>query len=159
MIERIKKNFVTSINNPQKINPTCYLVPKEFVIEGKYILYIYVPESSQIHRCNGKFFDRNQDGDIDVTNNISLIITLLLRKHKEYSENTVYPHLTMHAFRIDFIERCRKLSIVYQKHHPWEHMSDLELMKNAGLVLLDNETEQEGFTLAAVLLLGKDETI
>jgi hypothetical protein len=32
-------------------------------------------------------------------------------------------------------------------------------MKNAGLVQLDNETGQEGFTLAAVLLLGKDETI
>ena len=35
-------------------------------IENRTILYIFVPESSQV-RCNGKIYDRNEDGDIDIT--------------------------------------------------------------------------------------------
>ena len=64
-IERIKKDFVNAVNNPQKISPSFYLTVEEIVISGKSILYIYVPESSQVHRCNGKIFDRNEDGDFN----------------------------------------------------------------------------------------------
>ena len=35
--------------------------------------YIYIPESSQVHRCNGKIFDRNEDGDMDITDNTNLV--------------------------------------------------------------------------------------
>ena len=66
-IDKLKKNFVTSMNNPLKINPTFYLTVEEVEIENKIILYIFVPESSQVHRCNGKIYDRNEDGDIDIT--------------------------------------------------------------------------------------------
>lgn len=39
-IEIIKKNFVTSINNPQKIYPPLYLQIKEIDYHGKIILHI-----------------------------------------------------------------------------------------------------------------------
>jgi len=51
-VEQMKKDFVTAINNPQKINPSCYLSVDEVRIDGKTVLYIFVPESSQVHRCN-----------------------------------------------------------------------------------------------------------
>lgn len=38
-------------------------------------------------------------------------------------------------------------------------MDDEELLKSAGLVLLDRESRREGITLAAILLFGKDTTI
>ena len=65
-MEQIKKDFVTAINNPQKINPSCYLSVDEMQVDGKSILRIYVPESSLVHRCNGRIFDRNEDGDLDI---------------------------------------------------------------------------------------------
>ena len=65
VVDKVKKDFVTSMNNPQKISPTFYLSVEEVDVDGKTILYIFVPESSQVHRCNGKIFDRNEDGDID----------------------------------------------------------------------------------------------
>ena len=65
-VEQIKKDFVTAINNPQKINPSCYLAVDEMLVDGKSILRIYVPESSLVHRCNGRIFDRNEDGDLDI---------------------------------------------------------------------------------------------
>lgn len=35
-MEQIKKDFVTAINNPQKINPSCYLSVNELQIDQKF---------------------------------------------------------------------------------------------------------------------------
>lgn len=158
-IEHIKKDFVTAINNAEKINPTCYLSLQEFTIDGKLILYVYVPESSQVHRCNHKFFDRNEDGDLDITNNSYLITNLVLRKHKEYSENKVYPHATMEDFNTNLIKMCRIMAVNRRKEHPWKNMSDMELLKSVQLWQHDVETGRSGFTLACVLLFGTDNVI
>jgi len=66
-VAQIRKDFVTAINNPEKINPPCYLTVEEIQEDGKTVLRIYVPESSQVHRCNGRIYDRNEDGDLDIT--------------------------------------------------------------------------------------------
>lgn len=53
-VEHIKKEFVTAINNPIKLSPTTYLTIEEFTIDGKHILYVYIPPSSQVHRVNNR---------------------------------------------------------------------------------------------------------
>ncbi len=58
-VDKLKKDFATSVNNPNKINLTFYLAIEELEIEGKIILYIFIPESSHVHRCNGRIYDRN----------------------------------------------------------------------------------------------------
>lgn len=44
-------------------------------------------------------------------------------------------------------------------NHPWLSMDDGELLRSAGLILLEHESRREGITLAAILLFGKDTTI
>lgn len=51
----MKKDFVNLCNNNQKIDPTIYLNIKEYQVNDKIILHIYVNESSSVHRTNGKF--------------------------------------------------------------------------------------------------------
>ena len=60
-VDQLKKDFVTSLNNPQTLNPAFYMAVEDVEVDGKTILYINVPESSQVHRCKGKIFDRNED--------------------------------------------------------------------------------------------------
>ena len=86
-VEQIKKDFVNTVNNPEKINPPCYLPIEEIELEGKIILNIYIPESSQVHWNNRKIFDRNEDGDFDITLNTNLVAALYTRKQQTYSEN------------------------------------------------------------------------
>jgi ATP-dependent DNA helicase RecG len=50
----IKKNFVNMLNNPQKISPTMFLSLEEIEIDGKLLLYVYVPIGSQVELCSGK---------------------------------------------------------------------------------------------------------
>jgi ATP-dependent DNA helicase RecG len=90
-VEQIKKDFVTSINNPLTLSPTFYMAVEEVEVDGKVILYIHVPESSQVHRCKGKIFDRNEDGDFDITNNTNLVSNLYMRKQTTHTENRIFP--------------------------------------------------------------------
>jgi len=158
-VEQIKKEIVTALNNPQKLDPPCYLLPEEVDIEGKRIIRLFVPESSQVHRCNGKIYDRNEDGDFDITSNTNLVTALYIRKQTTYSENRIYPYVTLKELREDLIANARQLAVNQRRGHPWAGMSDMALLQSAQLFQRDYQSGKEGFTLAAVLLLGHDQVI
>ena len=113
-LEQVRKDFVTAINNPQKLTPPTYLSINETELDGKKLLHIYVPESSQVHRCNGRIYDRNEDGDIDITDHTVQVARLYNRKQANYSENRVYPWIQPDQLPGDLIERCRKYVRVNQ---------------------------------------------
>ena len=147
--------FVTAANNSQKL-----LSPEVFETDGKKVVHIFVPESSQVHNTAGKIFDRNDDGDLNVTVNPSHIARLYLRKQTTYSENMIFPFATPEDLRHDLIARVRiRAKNESGGSHPWFEMSDEELLHSAQLLRKDLQTGKEGLTLAAILLFGKDETI
>ncbi len=158
-VEQMKKDFVSALNSPQKINPPFYLNIEDVAFEDKTVLHVYIPESSQVHRCNGKIFDRNEDGDFNITDNTHLVAALYQRKQTTYSENRIFPYVQLSDLRTDLIARARKLATIERPGHPWQGLDDLELVKSAQLYGHDFQTGQKGFTLAAVLLLGRDDVI
>lgn len=91
-VAQMKKDFVAAVNNSQKISPSAYLSVDEVTVKGRPVLRVYVPESSQVHRCNGRIYDRNEDGDFDVTDNTLEVAALYQRKQAIYSENKIYPY-------------------------------------------------------------------
>ncbi len=116
-------------------------------------------ESSQVHRCNGKIYDRNEDGNIDITDNTNLVSGLYMRKQGSYTENRIYPFAELSELRKDIFIKVRKLVSNQRPNHPWLLMDDLEMLKSAGLYLKDLQSGKEGITLAGILLLGTDELI
>ena len=108
-IEKMKSDFTTAINS-KKIEPSMYLDINHMEIEEKSIIYINIPESSQVHRLNGtRIMDRTvSDGDIAITNNSFEVEQMYLRKNHLYSENRIVPYLKIEDFRKDLIERVRK---------------------------------------------------
>lgn len=152
---RIKRDFVTTINNPQKIYPPAYLSVDEVTVKGKPVLRVYVPESSQVHRCNGRIYDRNEDGDLDITDHTRQVADLYQRKQATYSENKIYPFAGLDELERELIAKCRKIAVLRREDHPWRNMDDLDLLKSAQLYQTDPETGKSGVTLAGLLLLGK----
>ena len=120
----MKKEFVDLCNNPEKIFPTVHLDIKEYLYEEKHILYIYVHESSDVHKTANKIYDRNEDGDFDITNNTTQISNLYIRKRSTYIENKIYPFATMGDLRVDLIEEARKMASNRTSNHPWSKMSN-----------------------------------
>lgn len=158
-IERMKKDFVTAINNENKMYPPLYLTPLEYEWDGKRILYIHVPVSPNVCRCSGRIYDRNYEADIDITNNEGLVYQLYARKQNTYYVNKIFPVFSVSDLRPDLIDRARKMTKVRTGHHPWLDMTDEEILRSAGLILTDTVSGEEGITLAAILLFGTDNMI
>lgn len=158
-IEKMKKDFVTAINNANKMYPPLFLTPVEYELEGRKILHIYVPVGTQVSRCSGRIYDRNNESDIDITDNEELVYKLYARKQGTYFVNKVFPEWGIDVLRPELIERARKMTRARSNNHPWLSMDDEEMLRSAGLILLDHESRKEGITLAAILLFGKDTTI
>ena len=158
-IEQMKKDFVTSVNNGNKIYPPLYLTPSVYEEDGKYIIYIHVPQHPNVCRCNGRIYDRNHEADINITNNENLVYQLYARKQGAYYVNKVFPVFKVTDLRHDLIERVREMTKVRGQNHPWRGMSDEELLRSTNLLLRDSDTGKPGITLAAILLFGPDDLI
>ena len=158
-VQMIVDSIVTNANNPQKLSPPYYLSPHVVKVNGRNVIVVYVPESSQVHNTIGRIFDRNEDGDFDITNQSEQVTQLYLRKQSSYTENKVYPYVSLDDFKKSLFDRIRILARSQRPDHPWLEMTDEELLKSAGLYKKDMQTGESGYTLAAVLLLGKDEVI
>lgn len=151
-VDKIKKNFVTSINNPDKISPTFYTNMEQFEIDGKIVLYAFIPTTPDVHRLSGRIFDRNEDGDFDITKNTNMVAQMYTRKTNAYTELKIFPFASIEDLDKTTLSKVRKMARnQVQREHPWETMSDLELLKSAGLYRRDIVTGEEGLTLAAIL--------
>jgi ATP-dependent DNA helicase RecG len=53
----------------------------------------------------------------------------------------------------------RNMATVRATNHPWKTMSDMEIIKSAGLYDEDIRTGKKGFNRAAILLFGREEII
>ena len=158
-VERMKKDFVTTVNNESKFYPPLYISLREYQWNEKTILYAHVPISSCVCRCRGRIYDRNHEADIDITNNESLVYQLYARKQNTYYVNRVFPVFSVNDLRHDLIDRVREMAKARADGHPWFGMNDEEVLRSAGLILTDTANGQEGITLAAILLFGTDNLI
>lgn len=155
----IKKNFVNVLNNPNKMHPSLYLNLEEIEYEGKIVLWVYVPVSSQIQFCNNKIYDRNEDADQDVSTSADLVANISNRKSSTYSERKMFPYATEEDLCLDMISKARQMAVNKNKNHVWKNMTDMELLKSAGLYEKNRVTGEEGFNMACILLFGKREVI
>lgn len=158
-VDKMKKDFTTAINNANKINPPMYLTPQDHLIDGKTIIYIRVPEGTQLRRLNGRIMDRTHEGDIDITDNAELVYKMYARKQSTFFVNKVYPNIGLEFLDFDVIRRAKKMAVSRVDNHAWTNMSEEEILRSSGLILTDPDTGKEGITLAAILLFGKDSTI
>jgi ATP-dependent DNA helicase RecG len=152
------KNFISMICNPDIISPTVYLTPEVLEYEGKTIIHIRVPPSSEVHSYKKVIYDRVNDSDVKVTAT-GQIASLYIRKQKIYTEKTVYPYVKDEDLRFDLFPRIRLLAANKQPDHPWKNMTDTDIIQSAGLISEDAETGKRGYNLAAVMLLGRDDVI
>lgn len=155
----MKKNFINLLNNPDMMVPSLYLTLEEIEIDDNLVLWVYVPVSSQVEFCNKKIWDRNGDADQDITKSVDLVANLYNRKSAAYHERKIFPYVTTEHLHMELLPRIRNMALSRKPDHPWKDISNMELLRNAGLYEENLLTGEKGFNLAAVLLLGRDEVI
>lgn len=144
----------------QQLIPPLYLELNEYFKDESCLLYVWVPNSSQIHRLNNsKILDRIEDADIDITNNTVAVQNAYNRKQQEYTENKIYEFVELSDLRMDLIAKVRKAATLQNGNHEFQDMNDLEILKSLQMYKKDFVSGRQGFTLSSILVFGKDETI
>ena len=154
------KNFIKVVSNPALFSPTVYLVPEKIEYDGSHtIIHIHVPPSAEVHSYKKVIYDRVDDADVKVTAT-GAIAQMYIRKQNIFTEKKIYPYAKLEDLRLDLLPKIRTMA---QNHaggtHPWKSMEDEELLRSAGLYGRDIATGEEGYNLAAIMLLGKDDVI
>ena len=157
-IPNMLKTLANDMNNTQILMPTAFVEAEVIRIDGKKIICIYVPESSQAHSHKGLYYDRYEEGDYKLMTH-PLIAGLYLRKQEVYSENRVFSQLEMTDFVAEDFDYVRNIVSVFDKKHSWINMNNEEILRSAKMYLHDEQTGKNGYTLAAALVFGKPETI
>lgn len=157
-ITSLKKNFTNVISNPNLFSPTLMIEPEAVEIDGKTILVISVPVSSDLHSYKKVIYDRSFESDIKVTST-TRIAEMYIRKQNIFTEKKVFKYAGMSELDESLIEKCRNLALLKNDEHPWKNMTHEEIVKSAHLFGKDWQTGDEGMTLAGLLLLGKEDVI
>jgi len=157
--KQMKKDFANTLNNLQKTSPLLHLNFVEVEIDGKLLLYAYVPPSAQVQSTNGKIYDRNEDADQDITKFADRITQIAITKSSAYTEREVFPYVTDNEIRFELVEKAKKMATSRTTDHPWKSLSPKEILQSAGLIETDWRTGKTGYNLAAILLFGRDDVI
>ena len=153
------KNIITVLANPNLFSPTLTLDPEIITYEKKTLIHIHVPVSGEVISFKKVIYNRVNDSDVKVTSTTD-IAQMYIRKQEIFTERKVYPYVHFDDLRLDLLPLVRTMAKNNSSGvHPWEKMTDAELLKSAGLYTEDRVTGEKGFNLAAVMLLGKDDVI
>ena len=154
------KNFISCISNPALFTPTVYLSPEIIQYESKTIIHIHVSPGAEVYSYKKVIYDRVDDADVKVTATAQ-IAQMYIRKQEIFTERKVYPYVEKSDLRLDMLPKLRVMAQNQSsvQGHPWNSMTDEELLKSARLYTIDRVTGKHGFNLAAVMLLGKDDVI
>lgn len=167
-VERLKKEFFINQNNQQKVSVPL-LTDKDVKIlpyGHGYVLEFIVPRATREQRpvyvgtdpLIGTF-GRNDDGDYRC--DPSVVGQMLAERDSSIGkiESRVLNNYTWDDIDMNSFRQYRAMFANITPSHPWNALSDLDLMRKLGGYRKDRETGKEGFTLAGILMFGKEEAI
>ena len=155
----IERNISNVTSNPNLFNVSP-LVEFERLrdADGKLVIRVWVPMGPSLYTFKGVVYDRVADADVRVRSDVQ-IASMMARKQGYYSERTVYPWVSEDDLEMGLLDAVRDALHANDADHPWLSLSDGELLRAARLYGRDQLTGERGFNLAAVALLGKEDTI
>lgn len=157
-IQTMMKNISSACNDTDNINPPISITPIEVEHPEGKVLVLKIHASSQVHTHAGVIYDRETDNDIRITDQ-ERIGDIYLRKKNLFTETTIYPALEYGDLDLDLFDKARSIIRSTGAAHPYLEMSNEEILKSSSLYFKDFRTGDEGLTLAAALIFGKDSTI
>lgn len=158
-VASIERNIVNVANDPSMFNVAPALEFERLEGDGgKTVIRVWVPMGPALYSFKGTIYDRAADVDVKVKTEAQHA-AMIIRKQSFYTEKTVYPWVTEADLDLELLSDVRREVRAARADHPWLSMDDGELLKNSRLWSRDPATGEYGFNLAAVMLLGKQETI
>ena len=158
-IDILKKNIINAIKNQELFLPSPYFTPEILNIDGKDVILLDIPCGQYVYRYKGRYWDRNGDADIDVSDSPELLLSLFERKNPHLFEEKVVEGLSVEDLDHSTFQFCRNILAVKKPEHPWIQISDEEILVSTRLAVRDKQNNQLRLKYAALILFGKEDSI
>lgn len=165
-IDKVQKEFWTTINNPQKVNRNILNEIDLQVIncKEKSLILLNIPRVSRIIKpiyigqnpLMGTYL-RYHDSDIKA--NEDIVKHFLADAVNESNDTSIMEGFTMEDIDVDSLKAYRNIYKSTKLNHPWIELDDKEFLIQLGGYKKDRKDNLEGLTLAGLLMFGKFRSI
>ena len=156
-VEQLRTDIVNCINNPELFLPCPYFTPRIMEVEGKSVMQLDIPCGQYVYRFKGRYWDRNDDADIDVTDQPELLLSIFERKNPHLFEERFVEGLTMEGLDPNTFQYCRNVIQSRQPSHAWLQLSDEDILIATHLAIRDGDKLKIKY--AALILFGTDDAL
>ncbi len=157
--EQLKANIINSTKNRELFLPCPYIVPQSLFVDGKAVIVLDIPCGQYVYRYKGRYWDRNGEADIDITDHSELLLSLFERKNPHLFEERIVQGLAMEHIDSSTIQFCRNILATVKPGHPWLQMADEEVLLHTRLARRDAQTGDLQLKYAALVLFGTDDAL
>ncbi len=158
-VELLKANIINSTKNRELFLPCPHIIPQSLLVDGKIVIVLDIPCGQYVYRYKGRYWDRNGEADIDITDHSELLLSLFERKNPHLFEERIVQGLDMEHIDSSTIQFCRNILATVKPGHPWLQMSDAEVLLHTRLARKDAQTGDVQLKYAALVLFGTDDAL
>ena len=166
-INKYKKHFWDNVNNLNTVSINLLSEKDVQVItaENKDLLAFNIPAAKRTQRpvyLTRQPFDntykRNHEGDYRCTRE-EVRRMLADADITTHSDSRILEGFTIEDVDLNSLKQYRQLFAAAKPTHPWLTLENIELLRNLGGYRKDRVSKKEGFTLAGMLMFGKETSI
>ncbi|AMV09852.1 AAA family ATPase [Geobacillus thermoleovorans] len=164
--KKLVKDFWDGINNPQRISKNILVDRNVEIVEvdGKEIVKIYVPRASRedkpIYIGHNPFtgtYRRNYEGDYKCTK--EEVQRMIADQSPIPQDSKVLPNYGLNDLNMESVRSYRNRFSSLKPDHPWNGLELKEFLYKIGALGRLRETNEEGLTLAGLLMFGEERSI
>lgn len=164
--QKVIDELWTNLNNSEKVSANILQSQHVNVLEidGQNIIHIHVPQALRTQRpvyINGNplrgTFKRFNSADIKQDN--ESVRRMLAEQIEDSRDIKILMGFSLDDLCLESISDYRHLFSAYKPSHPWLVLDDLAFLTKLGCWRKDRKTQQEGLTLAGLLMFGEYPTI
>ena len=166
-IEKYTKDFWNNVNNRATVS--CNLLKTEDVVvedyNGHKLMLFFIPRASReqrpVYRTSQPYngtFKRNHEGDYKCTER-EVQRMFSDANVSNPADSRILRNYSLDDLDMESVAQYRQLFKLAKPDHPWSVLSDFEFLKKIGAYRTDRGTKEEGFTVAGVLMFGKEDAI
>ena len=166
-IEKYTKDFWNNVNNRATVS--CNLLKTEDVVvedyNGHKLMLFFIPRASReqrpVYRTSQPYngtFKRNHEGDYKCTER-EVQRMFSDANVSNPADSRILRNYSLNDLDMESVAQYRQLFKLAKPDHPWSVLSDFEFLKKIGAYRTDRGTKEEGFTVAGVLMFGKEDAI
>jgi len=168
-VEKLKRDYWATLNDGQKVNSILTYeedVQSYELDSGVWVLSIRIPRAEHYQKpifLNGNplqgTYKRRNEGDFHCTEAEVKQMMSDANLQRSTADARILRNFTIDDIDQSSLAMFRKEFRIAKGNHAWADLTDVEFLKRIGGYRIDRVSGEEGFTLAGMLMFGKETSI